>query len=38
VADTYLRADRASTAVVTHVSGASELAQRGIELTRQDLL
>ena len=26
------------TAVVTHVSGAAELAQRGIELTRQDLL
>ena len=38
VADTYLRADLASTAVVTHVSGAKELAQRGIELTRQDLL
>ena len=38
VADTYLQADRASTAVVTHVSGAEELAQRGIELTRQDLL
>jgi Zn-dependent M16 (insulinase) family peptidase len=38
VADTYLRADRASTAVVTHVSGAEELVQRGIELTRQDLL
>jgi Zn-dependent M16 (insulinase) family peptidase len=38
VADTYLRADFASTAVVTHVGGAEELAQRGIELTRQDLL
>ena len=38
VADTYLQADRASTAVVTHVSGAEELVQRGIELTRQDLL
>ena len=38
VADTYLRGDLASTAVVTHVSGAAELAQRGIELTRQGLL
>ena len=38
VADTYLRGDLASTAVVTHVSGAAELAQHGIELTRQDLL
>ena len=38
VADTYLRGDLASTAVVTHVSGAAELAERGIELTRQDLL
>ena len=38
VADAYLRGDLASTAVVTHVSGAAELVQRGIELTRQDLL
>ena len=38
VTETYLRADLASTAVVTHASGAAELAERGIELTRQDLL
>lgn len=38
VADAYLRSDLASTAVVTHVSGAAELVRRGIELTRQDLL
>jgi len=38
VADTYLRGDLASTAVVTHVSGAAELVERGVELTRQDLL
>lgn len=38
VAETYLRPECASTAVVTHTSGAEALANSGITLTRQDLL
>lgn len=38
VAEHYLRPERASTAVVTHASGAEALAASGLGLTRQDLL
>ena len=38
VAEQYLRPERASTAVVTHASGAETLAASGLGLTRQDLL
>ena len=38
VAETYLRPECASTAVVTHTAGAEALANSGITLTRQDLL
>ena len=38
VAETYLRPECASTAVVTHTAGAEALAISGITLTRQDLL
>jgi len=38
VAETYLRPELASTAVVTHTGGAESLAKSGITLTRQDLL
>ena len=38
VAETYLRPEAASTAVVTHAAGAALLDKAGLALTRQDLL
>ena len=38
VADTYLKPELASTAVITHTAGAETVSERGLNLTRQDLL
>ena len=38
VAETYLKPELASTAVVTHTAGADIVAERQLPLTRQDLL
>ena len=38
VADTYLKPELASTAVITHTAGAEIVSERGLNLTRQDLL
>jgi len=38
VANTYLKPELASTAVITHTAGAETVSERGLNLTRQDLL
>ena len=38
VAETYLKPELASTAVVTHTAGADIVAERQLPLTRQDIL
>ena len=38
VTETYLKPERASTAVITHSGGADIIAERQLPLTRQDLL
>ena len=38
VAETYLKPELASTAVITHTAGADIVAERQLPLTRQDLL
>jgi Zn-dependent M16 (insulinase) family peptidase len=38
VADTYLKPELASTAVITHSAGADVVTEQGLVLTRQELL
>ena len=38
VADTYLKPEFASTAVITHSAGADMVTEKGLTLTRQELL